>query len=82
MADKLTAVKGMNDILPGESGHWEWLEAQLRDLMASYAYRNVRTPIVEPTGLFVRGLGGHRYRREGDVLLRGSAQWRATDPSP
>ena len=57
MADKLTAVKGMNDILPAESGHWEWLEAQLRDLMASYAYRNVRTPIVEPTGLFVRGLG-------------------------
>ena len=57
MADKLTAVKGMNDILPVESGHWEWLEAQLRDLMASYAYRNVRTPIVEPTGLFMRGLG-------------------------
>jgi histidyl-tRNA synthetase len=57
MADKLTAVKGMNDILPAESGHWEWLEAQLRDLMAGYAYRNVRTPIVEPTGLFVRGLG-------------------------
>jgi histidyl-tRNA synthetase len=57
MADKLTAVKGMNDILPAESGHWEWLEAQLRDLMAGYAYRNVRTPIVESTGLFVRGLG-------------------------
>ena len=37
MADKLTAVKGMNDILPAESGQWEWLEAQLRDLMASYA---------------------------------------------
>ena len=54
---KLQAIRGMNDILPAESGHWEWLEAQLRDLMASYAYRNVRTPIVEPTGLFVRGLG-------------------------
>ncbi len=57
MVDKLTAVKGMNDILPAESAHWEWLEAQVRDLMAGYAYRNVRTPIVEPTGLFVRGLG-------------------------
>ena len=57
MVDKLTAVKGMNDILPAESAQWEWLEAQVRDLMASYAYRNVRTPIVEPTGLFVRGLG-------------------------
>ena len=57
MAEKLTAVKGMNDILPGESAHWEWLEALLRDLMATYGYRNVRTPIVEPTALFVRGLG-------------------------
>ena len=54
---KLTAVKGMNDILPGESAKWEWLEGTVRDLMARYAYRNIRTPIVEPTALFVRGLG-------------------------
>jgi histidyl-tRNA synthetase len=57
MADKITAVKGMNDILPAESAGWEWLEQQLRDLMMAYGYRNVRTPIVEPTALFVRGLG-------------------------
>jgi len=54
---KIAAVKGMNDILPGESSKWEWLEATVRRLMASYAYRNIRTPIVEPTALFVRGLG-------------------------
>ena len=54
---KIAAVKGMNDILPGESSQWEWLEATVRRLMASYAYRNIRTPIVEPTALFVRGLG-------------------------
>ena len=54
---KLTAVKGMNDVLPGESAKWEWLEGIVRDLMARYAYRNIRTPIVEPTALFVRGLG-------------------------
>ena len=54
---KLTAVKGMNDILPGESAKWEWLEGTVRNLMARYAYRNIRTPIVEPTALFVRGLG-------------------------
>jgi histidyl-tRNA synthetase len=54
---KIAAVKGMNDVLPGESAKWEWLEAQVRKLMASYAYRNIRTPIVEPTALFVRGLG-------------------------
>ena len=57
MAEKITAVKGMNDIFPAESAAWEWLEAELRGLMASYSYRNVRTPIVEPTALFVRGLG-------------------------
>ncbi len=47
----------MNDILPPASAGWEWLEAKVRDLMARYAYRNIRTPIVENTALFVRGLG-------------------------
>jgi histidyl-tRNA synthetase len=53
----LTAVKGMNDLLPPASAHWEWLEDKVRGLMARHAYRNLRTPIVEPTALFVRGLG-------------------------
>lgn len=57
MAEKISAVKGMNDILPVESARWEWLEAIVRDLMARYAYRNVRTPILEHTALFVRGIG-------------------------
>jgi histidyl-tRNA synthetase len=57
MAEKLVAVKGMNDILPPDSAAWEWLEDKVRSLMARYAYRNIRTPIVEPTALFVRGLG-------------------------
>ena len=47
----------MNDILPPESARWEWLEGKVRTLMERYAYRNIRTPIVEPTALFVRGLG-------------------------
>ena len=55
--EKLRAVKGMNDILPPDSARWEWLEGRVRELMAQYAYRNLRTPIVEPTALFVRGLG-------------------------
>lgn len=57
MAEKISAVKGMNDIAPPASAHWEWLEEQLRSLMQRYGYRNLRTPIVEPTALFVRGLG-------------------------
>jgi histidyl-tRNA synthetase len=55
--EKLTAVKGMNDVLPPDSAMVEWLEAKVRLLMARYAYRNIRTPIVERTPLFVRGLG-------------------------
>ena len=60
MAEKLVAVKGMNDILPPDSARWEWLEEKVRTLMARYAYRNIRTPIVEPTPLFVRGLADKR----------------------
>ena len=56
-AEKLLAVKGMNDILPPESARWEWFESHVRDVMAGSAYRNIRTPIVEPTSLFVRGTG-------------------------
>ena len=55
--EKLTAIKGMNDILPPDSARWEWFEDKVRNLMGRFAYRNIRTPIVEPTALFVRGLG-------------------------
>lgn len=53
----LQAVKGMNDILPPDSARWEWLEAKMRSVLQRYGYQNVRTPIVEPTALFVRGIG-------------------------
>ncbi|MBQ0930864.1 histidine--tRNA ligase [Ideonella sp. 4Y16] len=57
MSETLKAVKGMNDILPPESARWEWLEARMRSVLQRYGYQNVRTPIVEPTALFVRGIG-------------------------
>jgi histidyl-tRNA synthetase len=53
----IVAVKGMNDMLPDEAERWEWVEQQLRGVLALWGYRNLRTPIVEPTPLFVRGLG-------------------------
>lgn len=56
-SEKIVAVKGMNDILPPESARWEWFESHVREVMAGSAYRNIRTPIVEPTALFVRGTG-------------------------
>ncbi|MDO8419013.1 MAG: histidine--tRNA ligase [Rubrivivax sp.] len=53
----LRAVKGMNDILPPDAARWEWFEDTVRALMRRYGYLNIRVPIVEPTALFVRGLG-------------------------
>ena len=55
--EKLLAVKGMNDILPPESAQWEALETKVRALMRRFAFENIRTPILESTALFVRGLG-------------------------
>ncbi len=56
-ASKISAVKGMNDILPAEAVQWIAFEARVRDVMDAYAYRNIRTPIVEHTQLFVKGTG-------------------------
>jgi len=53
----LTAVKGMNDLLPDEAAKWVWVESRIRDLLVRWGYRNMRTPIVEHTPLFVRGIG-------------------------
>jgi histidyl-tRNA synthetase len=53
----LQGVKGMNDLLPEEAEAYEQLEAKARSLLARWGYRNLRTPIVEPTPLFVRGIG-------------------------
>lgn len=57
MSQKLTAVKGMNDLLPPDSYAWVWLEGVVQNVMRRFAYSNIRTPIVEPTALFIRGLG-------------------------
>jgi histidyl-tRNA synthetase len=54
---KLSAVRGMNDLLPGDSPVWEWFEARVADWVRSYGYRLIRTPLLEHTELFVRGIG-------------------------
>jgi histidyl-tRNA synthetase len=55
--EKLTGVKGMNDLLPDQSGLWQWVESRVAKVFQQYGYREIRTPIVEPTALFVRGIG-------------------------
>lgn len=51
------AVRGMNDILPDESYLWAYFEQTVQQWLAAYGYRNIRTPIVEQTDLFVRSIG-------------------------
>ncbi len=55
--EKLTGVKGMNDILPQDAGLWEFFESTVKSLLRAYGYQNIRTPIVEHTQLFTRGIG-------------------------
>lgn len=54
---KVAAVRGMNDLLPAQSPLWEWFEARVEDWVRSYGYQQIRTPILEHTDLFVRGIG-------------------------
>ena len=54
---KIVGVKGMNDLLPDQSGLWQWVESQVAKVFQQYGYREIRTPIVEPTALFIRGIG-------------------------
>jgi histidyl-tRNA synthetase len=57
MSQKIQAIRGMEDILPEASPLWEKLEDACREVFRQYGYRNIRTPIVEPTALFIRGIG-------------------------
>jgi len=57
MSNKIQAIRGMNDVLPDESPLWEFFEDTVREVFRRYGYRNIRTPIVERTELFVRGVG-------------------------
>ncbi len=55
--EKITAVKGMNDILPADAPLWELFENTVQSVLKSYGFAQIRTPIVEDTALFVRGIG-------------------------
>jgi histidyl-tRNA synthetase len=55
--ERLAAVRGMNDLLPAEAPLWEAFEARAIDVLRAYGYQQIRTPIVEHTALFARGIG-------------------------
>ncbi len=53
----IQAIRGMNDCSPTESPLWQWIEGQVRQILSSYGYSEVRMPIVESTPLFARAIG-------------------------
>ena len=57
MTQLLQAIRGMNDILPGEAERWERFDDIVREWLRAYGYRPIRLPIVEPTPLFARAIG-------------------------
>ena len=57
MAKNIQAIRGMNDCSPTESPLWQWIEGQVRQILSSYGYSDVRMPIVESTPLFARAIG-------------------------
>lgn len=57
MALRFRRPRGTEDILPERAGHWQFLEARIRNVMSRFGYREVRTPILEEAELFVRSVG-------------------------
>jgi histidyl-tRNA synthetase len=57
MSKTIQAVRGMNDLLPDDAPLWQFLEDTTRKVFEQYGYRLMRTPIVEPTPLFIRSIG-------------------------
>jgi len=53
----ITAIKGFNDILPGEVEKWQHIEATARDVFSRYGFAEIRVPIMEKTELFARSIG-------------------------
>ena len=57
MAKLIKSIRGMHDVLPDDSFRWQSFESVIRQLMASYGYKEIRMPLVESTELFCRSIG-------------------------
>jgi histidyl-tRNA synthetase len=55
--ESIQAVRGMNDILPDESGWWQKVENAAREVLGNFGYREIRTPVLEKLELFARSIG-------------------------
>jgi len=57
MSSSIQSIRGMHDVLPEQSGLWQFFENTVRDIVQSYGYREIRMPVVESTDLFCRSIG-------------------------
>jgi len=55
--NKIQSIRGMHDILPDQSPLWQFFESTVKQLLQSYAYNEIRMPVVESTDLFCRSIG-------------------------
>ncbi len=55
--NKIQSIRGMHDILPEQSPLWQFFESTVKKLLQSYAYSEIRMPVVESTDLFCRSIG-------------------------
>jgi histidyl-tRNA synthetase len=61
----IKAVKGTRDLLPPSTAVWNHVEAVAREVFRTYNYHEIRTPILEETQLFARGVG-----EETDIVTK------------
>ncbi len=53
------AIRGFKDVLPSDSARWQMLEHKARDIFTSFGLQEIRTPVIEKTEVFARGIGEH-----------------------
>ena len=66
----IKAVRGTRDLLPPETGLWNFVESAARDVFRAYNFQEIRTPIFESTELFARGVG-----EETDIVAKEMYTW-------
>jgi histidyl-tRNA synthetase len=66
----IKAVRGTRDLLPPETGLWNYVESAVRDVFRAYNFQEIRTPIFESTELFARGVG-----EETDIVAKEMYTW-------
>ena len=57
MAKIIKVLKGTKDILPQDINMWHMLEEKANKVFSKYGFKEIRTPIIEVTELFSRGVG-------------------------